>query len=146
LVLRYPALGRGRTLRVGTTSSSQLRRHSGWSLALGCRYRSALELETSPRAASLLPLGLLPWYYGQYSDPRPRSRIRVLAIVPEYSLVRGQVPNIPPAPLLMSLSILYVLHCWWSTAGIMSQTPKNHWLCPINCSVPYGTSTQDSQN
>jgi len=46
LVLRYPALGRGRTLRVGTTSSSQLRRHSGWSLALGRRYRSALELET----------------------------------------------------------------------------------------------------
>jgi len=40
------ALGRGRTLRVGTTSSSQLRRHSGWSLALGRRYRSALELET----------------------------------------------------------------------------------------------------
>jgi hypothetical protein len=60
LVLRYLALGRGRTLRVDTTSGSQLRRHSGWSLALGRRYRSALELETSPRAASLLPLGLLP--------------------------------------------------------------------------------------
>ena len=96
LVLRYLALGRGRTLRVDTTSGSQLRWHSGWSLALGRRrYRSALELETSPRAASLLPLGLLPLYYGLYSDPLPRSRIRVLAMVPEYSLVRGQVPNIP---------------------------------------------------
>jgi hypothetical protein len=63
LVLRYLALGRGCTLRVDTTLSSQLQRHSGWSLALGHR------------------LGLGPI---------------VLAIVPEYSLVRGQVlPNIP---------------------------------------------------
>jgi len=62
-VRRHLALGLGRlNRRVDTTSSSQLRRHSGWSLALGRRYRSALELETSPRAASLLPLGLLPWY------------------------------------------------------------------------------------
>jgi hypothetical protein len=33
-------------------------------------YRSALELETSPRAASLLTLCLLPWYLGKYHDPR----------------------------------------------------------------------------
>jgi hypothetical protein len=64
-VLRHLALGLVRTLRVGTTSSSQLRRHSAlglvsrsrasrWSLALGRRYRSALELETSPRAPYIL--------------------------------------------------------------------------------------------
>jgi len=32
--------------------------------------RAGLELETSPRAASLLTLGLLPWYLGKYHDPR----------------------------------------------------------------------------
>jgi len=69
-VLRYHALGRGRTVQVATTSSSQLRWHSGWSLALGRRCRSALKLETNPLAASLLTLGLLPWYLGKYHDPR----------------------------------------------------------------------------
>jgi hypothetical protein len=69
-VLRYLALGRGRTVWVATTSSLQHQRHSGWSLALGHCYRSALELKTSPHAALLLTLGLLPWYLGKYHDPR----------------------------------------------------------------------------
>jgi hypothetical protein len=70
-VLQHSTRGLFRNPRVGMTSSSQLQRHSGWSLALGRRCcRSARELETSPRVASLLPLCLLPWYSSQYSSPR----------------------------------------------------------------------------
>jgi len=58
----YHALGRGRTARVATTSSSQHRRHSGWSRARGQSDSNARELETSPRATSLLTLGLLGSY------------------------------------------------------------------------------------
>ncbi len=85
-VLRHLARGLVQTQRVGTISSSQLRWHSGWTLALERRYRSALELESSPRATSLLPHDLLPWY---------SPRAMVLSIVPESALVRVQVPYIP---------------------------------------------------
>jgi len=39
-------------------------RHSGWSLALGRRYRSALELETNPRASRRLAAPLSIYYPG----------------------------------------------------------------------------------
>jgi hypothetical protein len=71
-VLRHLARGLVQTQRVGTISSSQLRWHSGWTLALERRY--------------LLPLDLLPWY---------SPRAMVLSIVPESALVRVQVPYIP---------------------------------------------------
>jgi hypothetical protein len=82
--LQHSTRGLFRNPRVGTTSSSQLRRHSGWSLALGHRYHSTLELETSPRVASLLPLCLLPWY-----KPVLQPSSRALGLEYEYWLEYG---------------------------------------------------------
>jgi hypothetical protein len=65
------------------------------SAALGLVSRSRASLTLRPRAASLLPLDLLPSYRGKYSCTlvlEQGSRTRVLVLVRNYSLVRVQVP------------------------------------------------------
>ena len=64
-VLQHSTRGLFRNPRVGMTSSSQLRRHEGWSRALGRRY--------------------------VYYPGTPRSQAGVLAGVPDYSLAPGRV-------------------------------------------------------
>jgi hypothetical protein len=93
-VLRYLALGRGRTVWVATTSSLQHRRHLGWSLALG----HVIAPPSSSRPALMLPCCLLSVYCpGTWASTmileRSSSRITVLAMVPQYFPLRGQVPN-----------------------------------------------------
>jgi len=79
---------------------SQLRRHSGWSLALGRRSRASLSLRPRARdqpscclAAPPRSTTLVLWPVLSVLDQG--LGLIVLAIVPEYSLVHGQAPNIP---------------------------------------------------